>query len=192
MLLAPLTVVLLGLSMLAQRPVARWLKVPGPVWPLLPFDPAASWRHRLAVRGAGLALTAALIFAALFAQASREKSFTSEVEVVSGQPAAQAGLLTGDVVTAVDGTPTSDFAALRDALVGSARKRLSVDRGGRALELEVTLREGVLGVRPKGTLEGQAPLIAPRSPGHSQPAGSIGPLMNANPRRPLRGSLTLL
>jgi membrane-associated protease RseP (regulator of RpoE activity) len=143
--------VLLGLSMLAQRPLSRWLKVPGPVWPLLPFAPEVPGAHRLAVRGGGALFTLALVLAVLFAQARREQHLTTRVEVGPGMAADQAGVQNGDVITSVDGEHVSDFAQVRDSLLrGAATKRLTLVRGERELELSVTLRDGLLGVKSSG------------------------------------------
>ena len=63
------------------------------------------------------------------------------VEVYAGTPAARAGLLAGDVITAVDGKITESIGCDRKSLLrrGVDRLRLTVDRGGRAIEVEVAI-----------------------------------------------------
>jgi S1-C subfamily serine protease len=63
------------------------------------------------------------------------------VEVVSGSPAATAGLRTGDVVVALDGTPVSSAGDLQRLMLGNAIGRhmtLRVIREGRGVDLGVT------------------------------------------------------
>lgn len=142
---------LLGVSMLAQRPVSRWLKLPGPVFPLLPFAPEVPLRQRLAVRGAGVLFTCLLILTAGYLQSRREETFTARVKVGAGYAAAEAGVETGDLVTAVDGVNISDFSALRESLIGGVPTRtLTLLRGAQTLQRTVTLRDGLLGVQPDG------------------------------------------
>ena len=151
MLALLLVPVLLGVSMIAQRPISRWLKVPGPVWPLLPFAPEVPVPHRFAVRGGGVFFTFVLVVLVLFLQARREQHLTTRVEVSEGMAAAQAGVQNGDVITAVDGVPVSDFGEVRDELLrGPVTKTLSVTRGERTVQIPVTLRDGLLGVRSSG------------------------------------------
>lgn len=148
MLLVPM---LLGLSMLAQRPISRWLQLRGPLWPLLPFAPEVPLRHRLAVRGAGVLFTFLLVLTVCFFQSRREETFTSRVKVMTGFPAAEGGVETGDLITAVDGVELHDFSTLHELLIfGPPTKTLTVRRGGQSLKQSVTLRDGMLGVQPQG------------------------------------------
>ncbi|MDP1828764.1 MAG: PDZ domain-containing protein [Archangium sp.] len=150
----------LGFSMLAQRPVARRLKVRGPVWPLLPFAREVPWSHRLTVRAAGVFFTFMLVLGVLTLQASREQHLSAQVKVAPGLAAAQAGVQTGDVITAIDGTPVNDFSEIKDELLQPTPTRtLTLRRGEQQLELTVTLREGLLGVESAGA--GQAPRRSP-------------------------------
>jgi membrane-associated protease RseP (regulator of RpoE activity) len=150
MLALVLVPVLLGVSMLAQRPVSRWLGVKS-VRPLLPFAREVPGLHRLAIRGAGVLFTLVLVLLTLFLQARREQHLSPRVEVAPGLAAAEAGLLTGDLITAVDGVPVSDFAGIRDELLqGAQKKKLTLVRGEQQLELTVTLRDGLLGVKSLG------------------------------------------
>lgn len=148
LLIAP---VLVGLSMLAQRPLSRWLGVPGPVWPLLPFAPAVRWSHRFAIRGSGVLFTFLLVLGVIFFQTRREQRYLPRVKVAQGTAAAEGGVQTNDLITAVDGVPVDDFSALRDQLLeGSGTSKLSLMRDGVTLERTVTLRDGVLGVQVSG------------------------------------------
>jgi putative serine protease PepD len=76
-------------------------------------------------------------------------------QVVSGSPAAKAGLRQGDVITAVNGTSVTDSASLGDAIdshaVGQTVK-LTVRRGGDLKTLTVKL-----GDRPAQTAQSQQP-----------------------------------
>jgi len=65
-------------------------------------------------------------------------------ELLRGSPADRAGLEPGDVVTAVDGRPIRDAAALRRELAGARvgeRLRLDLLREGRRLSLEILVAE---------------------------------------------------
>jgi membrane-associated protease RseP (regulator of RpoE activity) len=149
MLTLLLVPVLLGVSMIAQRPVSRMLKVRAPLWPLFPF--AAPLSHRLAIRGAGVLFTFALVLLVNFLQARREQHLTARVDVAPGLSAAEGGVQTGDLITAIDGAPISDFADVRDHLIeGPMTKTLTVLRGDQSLQLEVTLKDGLLGVKASG------------------------------------------
>lgn len=148
LLVAP---VLIGLSMLVQRPLSRWLGVTGPVWPLLPFAPSVRWSHRLSLRGAGLLFTFLLVLGGIFVQTKREQRLLPRVKVPEGTAAAAAGVQTNDLIIAVDGVGVDDFGALREQILsGSQTKRLTLVRDGVTLEREATLREGVLGVQASG------------------------------------------
>ncbi|MFZ5442299.1 MAG: PDZ domain-containing protein [Myxococcota bacterium] len=142
--------VLLGLSMLAQRPVARRLGVREAFWPLAPMPASVSLRTQALVRGSGALFTFALVVLAAFAQRVREQELTARVDVAPGLAAAEAGLLTGDVVREVDGRAVGSFGELRDGIAGASQVRLTVERDGARLEKVVTLREGVLGVKAAG------------------------------------------
>lgn len=149
MLVVAIAIALLFLSLLGQRPMASWLKVRGPVRPLWPL--AASWEKQLLVRVAGLAFTLMLVVGVGFFQFSRELVVSARVDVVPGHSAAAGGLERGDLVLAVDGVEVASFAGMREALLGGSDvKVLMVERGGVRLEKRVTLRDGLLGVKPMG------------------------------------------
>ncbi len=151
MLLFVLVPALVGLSLLGQRLAAAVLKVKGPVRPLIPFAPGTTASAQFAVRAAGLGFTFLLVVAVGVAQFSRELAVSSRVEVVPGLAAAEGGLESGDVVVAVEGQPVASFSALREGMLGgSAKKVLEVRRAGVVVQRTVTLRDGVLGVKPAG------------------------------------------
>jgi S1-C subfamily serine protease len=86
-------------------------------------------------------------------------------EVLPGSPAAAAELQAGDVITAINGTPLADAAALRDAIsaleIGAALT-LDVTRGDESLTLEATL-----GAMESMTYE----FTIPMNPGDMRPDG---------------------
>ena len=65
--------------------------------------------------------------------------------VADGGPAARGGLLVGDVVLRIGGTPVGSLNALRDRLRVGATVELQVARGGRSQALSLTVAE-----RPQG------------------------------------------
>ncbi|HEX8971714.1 S1C family serine protease [Oryzihumus sp.] len=73
---------------------------------------------------------------------SARRSAAQIGQVVSGTPAADAGLKTGDAITAVNGTPVSSaeslVAQIRERTVGE-KVTLTVIRGGKQLQVPVTL-----------------------------------------------------
>lgn len=151
MLVVAFAIALLFLSLLGQRPMASWLKVRGPVRPLWPLARETSGSKQVLVRSAGLAVTLVLVVGVGFVQFSRELVVSARVDVVPGLAAAEGGLERGDLVVAVDGVEVGSFAGMREALLGGNDvKVLTVERGGVRLEKRVTLRDGLLGVKPMG------------------------------------------
>ena len=72
-------------------------------------------------------------------------------EVYRGQPAAEAGLRRGDVITRIDGQPVDDFTGVRNRAAFARpgeELTLGVVRGGEAIEVELTVGE-----QPPGLLE---------------------------------------
>lgn len=85
-------------------------------------------------------ILAALIFAAIFWANGAARETVSIVDVVDGQPAAEAGLLPGDVVVSVDGRTVEnrvDF-LMPIQLGGGDKLDLVVRRGGADVPLQVT------------------------------------------------------
>lgn len=93
-----------------------------------------------------------LLLAALFlADGAGKEQFTSRVTAEPGFPAANAGVLDGDRVLAVDGRAIESFAELAEARATPGPKRLLLDRDGAQVAVEVTPNaEGVLGLKPAG------------------------------------------
>jgi S1-C subfamily serine protease len=80
------------------------------------------------------------------------------VRVLPGGPAAKAGLLSGDTVTAVDGVAVADAEGLRAAVAGIQVGRvvkLTVVRQGRTATVEVTIEELVAPEEGAAPAEGQ-------------------------------------
>jgi membrane-associated protease RseP (regulator of RpoE activity) len=118
---------------------------------MLPFVPTVRWSHRFAIRGAGLLFTFLLVVALVFFQTLREQRFVPRVKVAEGSAAAEGGVQTNDLITAVDGVAVDDLGELRELLLnGSGTSTLSLVRGGVTLERTVTLRDGLLGVQTSG------------------------------------------
>ena len=87
-------------------------------------------------------------------------------EVKAGEPAARAGLRTGDRVLSIDGAPVADAFGVRDAIRASGRgvapapMRWRVERAGQVIEAEVTpavLAEGDQKIGRIGVAPGQPP-----------------------------------
>ncbi|MFO1407188.1 MAG: RIP metalloprotease RseP [Steroidobacteraceae bacterium] len=87
-------------------------------------------------------------------------------KVVDGSPAARAGLETGDRIVAVDGAPVGDFPALVKQVQPAAGRTLTltVDRGGRSLELPVEVASEREGERMVGRIGVQPAPPAPIPP----------------------------
>lgn len=83
-------------------------------------------------------LFAILIFAAIYATAGRPATTPQIDEVVAGSPAAAAGLLPGDVITAINDQPIERFEEIM---------RFVRDRPGERVQIAI-LRDGVASVLP--------------------------------------------
>lgn len=96
-------------------------------------------------------LLAAVLFAALFATAGRPVSIPVIGDVQAESAAAQAGLKTGDRVTAIDGQKVSRFEDLQRIIAGAADQTVKVeferDGSPQAATVHVASREGALGRR---------------------------------------------
>jgi membrane-associated protease RseP (regulator of RpoE activity) len=125
------------------------------------FFEKPAWQ-RLVVLSAGSAthfiVAAALLFSALAFIGLPAGS--NEVAAVSDDsPAAAAGLAEGDVIVAVDGVATSDFEAIREAVLARAGQTVPivVERDGTTVEVQASIAEqtvegeqqGFLGVGPR-------------------------------------------
>lgn len=143
------------------------------------FHEQAAWKRAI-VLGAGSAthfvVAAGLVFVALAFVGAPGVSSTVE-RVVPGSPADAAGLRTGDRIVAIDGQPTDDFDAVREAVEarGGQTVTVTVERGGAVLELAVAiatrspdgLGQGFLGVGP-------APVARRLAPGEALKATFVG------------------
>jgi regulator of sigma E protease len=90
-------------------------------------------------------------------------------EVRAGEPAARAGLRSGDRVLSIDGVPMADAFAVRDTIRRSGRSGVAktmqwhIERGGQTLELAVTpaiVSDGSQQVGRIGVAPGQPPEMA--------------------------------
>jgi regulator of sigma E protease len=113
-------------------------------------DPRISFSHQSVWKRVAI-VTAGPIFNLLFAfvaftlvlaiYGQRVPSDIAKVGgVMSGMPAAQAGLQVGDVVTAVDGKPIASWDELSNAIRASEGRAvtMTVQRNGEALNIEIT------------------------------------------------------
>ncbi|MFV0475172.1 MAG: RIP metalloprotease RseP [Pikeienuella sp.] len=104
-------------------------------------------------------------------------------EVIPGGAGAEAGLKPGDVITAVDGTPTPNFETLRERIAGSGGGALSLDvsRGEERLILSMT-PQMVETAGPDGEIE-RRPMIGVRNASF----GGVEPVVEtANPLEAIR------
>lgn len=135
-------------------------------------------RQRAIVIAAGPAanfVLAAVLFIALFATVGRGVVVPVIGEVIAGSAAAHGGLLSGDRITMIDGTPIARFEQIQHAVAASPGRPLhmTVTSGGASHELTVTPTPsgpadhviGVLGIRG-GAVEYQR-----LSPAQAIPAG---------------------
>jgi len=105
--------------------------------------PAKSVWQRMAIVVAGPAsnfLFAILVLALLFAIAGRPFTPAEVGEVMPDSAAAEAGLVPGDRILAVDGDPIDSFEALQATVVDSAGEELTltIERDGERLQIPVT------------------------------------------------------
>jgi regulator of sigma E protease len=151
----------------------NWIPLGGFVRPAGETDPdvpdglsAASPLKRIFVLAAGPGmnlLASLLLYAFLFSQLGRPDFNQVEIlDVQAGSPAAQAGLLVGDIVLAVDGEPVDSTVELHDLIYANLGEPITLSY----------LRDGS---------EGTATLV-PRDP--PPDSGAIGIAMG-NPRLPI-------
>ena len=103
--------------------------------------PALLKDGRIARGWLGVALQPVAVPDALHEQAG-QPSGVMVMSIVDGGPAAKAGLVAGDIVLTVDGTPTRSLRRIATQLAaeGIGRKaELRVIRGGMVLSLEATI-----------------------------------------------------
>lgn len=102
------------------------------------------WARALIVAAGPLAnfVLAVAIFTALFATLGRAEHAAAVGSVVEASAAEEAGLLPGDVITALNGRPVERFRQLQDQVLlsGGQTLRLTIDRAGEELTLELTPR----------------------------------------------------
>jgi regulator of sigma E protease len=146
---------------LSALPLGGYCRIAG----FTPDDPAAqdpsdpgsyvnkpAWRRFLVIAaGPGVNyLLAFLIIAALYASHGFLDLTTTRIEVISGGPAAAAGLQTGDQVVAVDGIPVDSFDDLRRELQkpgSGAERRVEVLRDGARHAFTVRPQNGTISVK---------------------------------------------
>lgn len=115
------------------------------------FQSARVWKRMIVISAGVIAnvILAAILFMIVFANGLREPAAIIG-EVIPGSPAARAGLMPGDVVTAVDGKPMT-FSDLRIAAAMSGKGEslaLTIDRKGEKISLEVVpeKKDGIPGI----------------------------------------------
>jgi regulator of sigma E protease len=89
-------------------------------------------------------LAAVVIYAIIFSQLGVPDSSVVEIDqVMTGSPAAEAGLLPGDTILAIDDTEISDFNALRTEIYDNLGQTVTVEylRDGQTGEVELVPRE---------------------------------------------------
>lgn len=143
-----LVVVLTAATYWGARAAAKVLSVPGFRW--FGVRPAsAPWWKRFCVR---LASTLAAVMVALAASfvvlvAYGTTEATTVVKVLPG-PAQRAGMLDGDEILSIDGTPVKTSDDVRAAVSrGADEKRVQVKRGSELLVLSVTRTDGRIAVQ---------------------------------------------
>jgi regulator of sigma E protease len=140
---------------LSVIPMGGYVKMMGEENPLeggetMPYDPSKAFslkplwvRFLIVFAGPGMNfLLAAVIFMIVLATVGRPVWPAVIGRVAPDGPAAQAGLRTGDVVTAVDGRRTAHWEDLERAIAASSGRplRLTVPRDGSVREVVVTPR----------------------------------------------------
>lgn len=146
---------------LSALPLGGYCKIAG----FTPDEPAAcdpndsgafmnkpAWRRILVIAaGPGVNyLTAFLIIAILYSTHGYFDLTTTRLEVLPQGPAATAGMLSGDQVTAIDSVPVGSFADLQHELTKEGAppvRQVQVLRDGKPLGLQVTPEKGRISVK---------------------------------------------
>lgn len=148
--------VVLGILMtLVARWVAKLLGGPPFRWFSEPVPSVPAWKLN-AARGAAIVapwcVSVVLFWSALLVNGTPSAP-TTRIDVLEG-PARQAGVQSGDRVLAIGGRPVSTWEALRLAVPKEEQPTtVSLERGGRQLELQVTPLHGRIGVAPHYEIE---------------------------------------
>jgi regulator of sigma E protease len=119
--------------------------------PMTREERAVSFRHksvgqRMAIVVAGPAANyvfAILVFAVLYASAGKLSVPPVVGEVIGNSPASEAGILAGDKIVAVDGTPVDDFSDITYAVQSNLGSLLTLelDRSGQPVAVQLMPRE---------------------------------------------------
>jgi regulator of sigma E protease len=139
-------------------PFGGFVRPAGEDDPMVPGGLAASskvTRTLVLLAGPGTNLLLGfLAFTAAFKFAAPDLERVQITSILPGSPAAEAGILPGDMVTAVDGEPVTSFESMQQAIAArlGVPVTLGLQRNGQAMELQVTPRaqppegEGPIGV----------------------------------------------
>lgn len=140
------------------------------------------WQRMVAITGGVLFnfLLAALIFASLawlnglpdLDQYNEYKMGTQISSVIAGSPAEGAGLQSGDVITAVDGTPVDDWQKLVAMIHAKPGQPILVEwtRGTQTMQAEMVPKRGRIGTGDEEKEVGQIGIVAPQIPAFTREA----------------------
>ncbi|CAN5159131.1 M50 family metallopeptidase [soil metagenome] len=127
-----------GLAELRQRVIAE--SGPGAERDYFHFKPV--WQRALITAGGPLAnfILAILIFTVMFSLLGKELHPARVAQVSADSPAATAGFLAGDLITAIDGKPVNDASEVIAKVTLSAGDavRFTVERGGQPIAIVAT------------------------------------------------------
>jgi membrane-associated protease RseP (regulator of RpoE activity) len=119
----------------------------------------ATYPRRLLTVLAGPAmnvLCAVLLLTIIHGITGIDRATTGVDEVAADSPAAAAGLLAGDTILSVDGTPIEEFGDIRESLAGVVDRPIEVvvERDGETLVLTATPTEHPTSTRSDGLVQG--------------------------------------